>query len=172
MIDTVTQTKLDLIICSLREKLIDSNISYLKTIGNRLSEGYTEYGSLISLNLNDFKEISLIKDEVLELLKLDCVVDTSFILIIEKQTKLGMHLDEGLTNQTPRLLASINAPNKSNIGFVIGDKNFDLSSCKYAVFNPSQSLHDAYNFSDSEDWILLGLNLRDVCLDTEYIVYE
>jgi hypothetical protein len=172
MINKITQIKLDSIIVSLQAKLIDSNISYLKTIGNRLSEGYTEYGGLIYLNLNDFKEITLIKDEVLDLLKLDCIVDTSFILIIEKQTKMGMHLDEGLTNQTPRLLASIHAPSKTNIGFVIGNKNFDLSSCKYTVFNPSQSLHDVYNFSDTEDWILLGLNLRDVCLDTEYIVYE
>jgi hypothetical protein len=172
LIDNITQIKLDSVIVSLREKLIDSNISHLKTIGNSLSEGYTESGSLIYLNLNDFKEITLIKDEILDLLKLDCVFDTSFILIIEKQTKIGMHFDDGHTNQTPRLLASINAPNKSNIGFVIGDKNFDLSSCKYTVFNPSQSLHDAYNFSDTEDWILLGLNLHNVCLDTEYVVYE
>ena len=79
MINKITQNKLDSIIVSLQAKLIDSNISYLKTIGNRLSEGYTEYGSLIYLNLNDFKEITLIKDEILDLLKLDCVVDTSFI---------------------------------------------------------------------------------------------
>lgn len=171
MIDTVTQTKLDLIICSLREKLIDSNISYLKTIGNRLSEGYTEYGSIISLNFNNFEEITCIKDEVLDLLKINCINNDSFILIIEKQTKMGMHLDEGHTNHTPRLLASINNLNKSDIGLVIGKKSFDLTSCKYTVFNPSQTLHDAYNFSD-KDWILLGLNLRNVWLDTDYIVYE
>ena len=172
MIDKITQTKLNSIISDIKGKLFVEDLPYLKSLGNRLGEGYTECGSLINLPLNILRKTDFFKDEINQLLEIKCVDENSFILIIESQTKLGKHIDEGHTNQSPRLLASLSSIENTKIGFVISDQYLDPTSYRYAIFNPSYSLHDAYNSSLAEDWILLVLNLRDVCLNTEYIIYE
>ena len=172
MIDSITQAKLNSIISGIKEKLFVEDLPYLKSLGNSLGEGYTECGSLINLPLNILRKTEFFKDEINQLFEIKCVNENSFILIIESQTKLGKHIDEGHTNQSPRLLASLSAIENTKVGFVIGDQYLDPTSYRYAIFNPSCSLHDAYNSSVDKDWILLVLNLRDICLDTEYIIYE
>ena len=172
MIDSITQTKLNLIIDDIRVKLFVEDLPYLKSLGNRLGDGYTECGSLINLPLTILRKAEFFKDEINQLFEIKCVDENSFILIIESQTRLGKHIDEGHTNQTPRLLASLSAIENTKIGFIISDQYLDPTSYRYAIFNPSHSLHDAYNSSVDKDWILLVLNLRDICLDTEYIIYE
>ena len=164
--------QLNEIVHEFRKIITKDNIVEIKKISNALDSNLLRKGNLAHVFLDALKnQTSLVSEKLKQLLELEIIqAESSLILILNKDSDMGMHFDPNRSNINPRLLANIIMPQDKQCCFQIEDKTINLEKVNFIVFNPSESLHTAWNLS-SEEWIFLVLNLKNYSLAKEYEIY-
>ncbi len=166
------KAQLDEVILKMRMKLENADIAELKNSCIRLPDEYLKKGCLTYLSLQDHKNSIVLSEEISKLLTITFISGDSVLLILDKESDMGMHLDDFFTDDDPRLLISLKMPKNKKCYFQIKDKNVNLDTHKYVAFNPSKSLHSAWNLSTDDEWVLLGLKLINCPISKDYELYE
>ena len=165
--------QLNEIVHQFRKIITKDKIDEIKKIGDTLGADVLRKGNLTHVSLDTLKnQTSLISEELKQLLEIEIVqTESSLVVILNKESDMGMHFDTNRSNINPRLLANMIIPQDRQCCFQIKDKTINLENINFIVFNPSESLHTAWNLS-SEEWIFLVLNLKNYSLAKEYEIYE
>lgn len=161
------------IVHQFRKIITKDNIVEIKKISDTLGSDVLRKGNLAHVSLDTLKnQTSLMSEELKQLLELEIIqTESSLIVILNKESDMGMHLDTNRSNINPRLLANMIIPTDKQCCFQIKDKTINLENVNFIVFNPSNTLHTAWNLSN-EEWIFLVLNLKNCLLTKEYEMYE
>jgi hypothetical protein len=164
--------QLNEIVHEFRKIITKDNIVEIKKISNALDSNLLRKGNLAHVSLDALKnQTSLVSEKLKQLLELEIIqAESSLIVILNKESDMGMHFDTNRSNINPRLLANMIIPQDRQCCFQIKDKTINLENINFIVFNPSESLHTAWNLS-SEEWIFLVLNLKNYSLAKEYEIY-
>jgi hypothetical protein len=162
--------QLNEIVHEFRKIITKDNIVEIKKISNALDSNLLRKGNLAHVSLDALKnQTFLVSEKLKQLLELEIIqAESSLIVILNKESDMGMHFDPDITL---RLLANMIIPQDKQCCFQIKDKTINLENINFIVFNPSESLHTAWNLS-SEEWIFLVLNLKNYSLTKEYEIYE